>query len=92
MDNELTMDRAAERLRKIHIVSGWMLDHWSYFPDNLHELLENGSFKPFDLKKFLVDLIRQDFANAITPAIGGNWRIFAEAEGIVLPDDKGSDK
>ena len=87
---ELTMDRAAKKLEKIHAVSGWILEHWNHFPDNLHREIE-GVMCPFDIREYLSELVRQDFANAITPAIRGNWRLFAPEEGVTLPKENDVD-
>lgn len=88
--NELTMDKAAKKLEKIHSVSGWIIEHWKHFPDDLYKLVED-EFIPFDVREFLVDLVQQDFANAITPAIKDNWKLFAPGDGVTLPEDEGGE-
>lgn len=84
----LMMDKAAKKLEKIHAVSGWILEHWTHFPENLYKLVED-EYVPFDVKEFLVDLVQQDFANAITPAIRENWKLFAPGDNVTLPDEAG---
>lgn len=87
MPENLMMDKAGKKLQQLHAVIEWLLQHWTHFPDNLYELVD-GNYLPFDVKEFLAEMARQDFANAITPAIGENWRLIAKAEGVVLPDDE----
>lgn len=90
MSNDTIMDRAAKRLERLHNVTGWLLDHWGEFPDNLYEQVKNSKgdieYIPYDIREFLFELAQHDLANTITPAI--NWRVFTKDEGIkVEPKD-----
>jgi hypothetical protein len=83
---KVTMDRAGKRLQQLHSVIEWMIDHWQEFPGNLEP-----KDLPFNVKEFLFEMVRKDFASIITPAIGDNWRWLAKDDGVtdpaLLPED-----
>lgn len=88
-DDELTMDRAARRLRQLHNVIEWLLSHWSHFPDNLFQLIvtDGGQpeYVPYDVREYFFELARQDFANIITPTVA--WRLLAEKDRVSVPPE-----
>lgn len=71
------LDKANAALRDLHRVIGWILHHWDHFPTNLYELRDD-EFIPYDIREFLVELARQDTANALTIVM--NWRVFDEED------------
>jgi len=85
--DELTMDRAARRLRQLHHVIEWLLSHWSHFPDNVFQLIVNPDgepeYIPWDVREFFFELARQDFANIITPTVA--WRLLAASDKVDVP-------
>jgi hypothetical protein len=87
---KLTMDKAGKRLQRLHSVIEWLLEHWTSFPENLYELVDS-EYLPFNVKEFLFEMVREDFADIITPAIGDNWRWLAKDDGVrdeaLLPED-----
>lgn len=74
------MDAAAKKLRKLHDVIEWLLDHYHQLPADLYKFVDN-EYIPFDIREYLFDLTRQDFANAITPTV--LWRSIAREEGTL---------
>lgn len=86
-DDELTMDRAARRLRQLHSVIDWLLNHWSHFPDNVFQLIVTADgepeYIPWDVREFFFELARQDFANIITPTVA--WRLMATHDNVEVP-------
>ena len=84
--HEMTMDRAKKRLWRIHEVTAWILDNADNLPKDLYrmEVDEVVRFVPVNILEILVDLVRQDFANAITPM--QLWRVLGEGEGYGQTD------
>lgn len=88
------MDAAAKKLRKLHDVIEWLLDHYHQLPTNLYQLV-NDEFIPIDIREYLFYLTRQDFANAITPTV--LWKSIAREEGALADgittefEDEGND-
>lgn len=76
------MDAAAKKLRKLHDVIEWLLDHYHQLPTDLFKLVDN-EYIPFDIREYLFELTRQDFANAITPTV--LWKSIAREEGALHP-------
>lgn len=75
------MDRAHKRLRELHAVIEWLLGHWDHLPQRVYgartvdDVVE---LVPLDIREHLIELVRQDFANAITPTVA--WRQIMEVE------------
>ena len=84
VDTAAMMDRGAKRLRQLHDVIGWLLDHWEHLPAELYKF-ERGQWIPVNVREYLTDLARQDLANVVAPAI--NWREF-KAANEMLSDSK----
>lgn len=78
------MDRAHKRLRQLHSVTDWLLQHWEHIPDDLYRKNSVGDFISFDVRQHLVNLVNMDFANAITPTT--LWRKIAEFEGLTVDE------
>jgi hypothetical protein len=87
MNNDLMMDRAAVKLRRLHYVIEWILANYHNMPGELYQL-KNGEFIPFDIKECLLELVRCDFANAITPT--AMWRAIAQNEGLTVDSEPAS--
>lgn len=87
---QLMIDRAFERIENVHNFTGLLLKYKRELQEpELEEILVTGDRVPFDLLAFIFEtVVRPEMANILTPVFQGNWRIVAEQEGVVLPDEE----
>lgn len=85
----LMMDRAVTRLEKVRSFIDLVLKYSRDLQEpELLRVLETGDKIPFDLLTFIFDTVVQpELGNIITPAFRGNWRIIAEREGVIVPQE-----
>lgn len=76
------MDEATKKLRTIHTVTEWLLRHAGDIPgpDEIFQKIGE-EYIPYNIRMMLFELVRQDFANAITPTV--MWKAIAKQDGIL---------
>lgn len=84
---EMTMDRAKKRLMKLHSVIEWLLQNADHMPKDIYRIEKMDEvikFIPVNILEEIFELVRQDFANAITPM--QMWKQLGETEGFSKKD------
>lgn len=84
LEEPLMMDRATKRLHDLHVVIAWLLQHANDMPNDLYQK-KGRDYIPFDIKMHLVELVRCDFANIITPT--ALWQEIAKSEGVEIKSE-----
>lgn len=79
---KFVMDAATRKLRNIHTVTEWILQHAGDIPgpDEIFQKVGE-EYIPYNIRMLMFELVRCDFANAITPTV--LWRAIAESEGAL---------